>query len=265
MSTPLCAVRNAVFTLGFALVLSMGCSKSTSPAASPAATPAAAATAAPTVIAAKNPFWMMYKAAHDWAPDIEAIRLSQKDLQGYKNSAGDAGLWEAAFASPSLRQYRLYTYAVADVPPDVFKGVTAGMPMAWGGETRVAEEESGQGADRSRAGTDREVLRAGLVRAVGNQSWRILGSGGCHHRQAPGPQIKAAVSARVPGSPPAALLCPRAERPQVRSPGRIQDFAGTSEGGDIPCGTSPPSIRTLQRPGFGCLSPASLVRRMRVL
>jgi len=138
MSTPLCAVRNAVFTLGFALVLSMGCSKSTSPAASPAATPAAAATAAPTVIAAKNPFWMMYKAAHDWAPDIEAIRLSQKDLQGYKNSAGDAGLWEAAFASPSLRQYRLYTYAVADVPPDVFKGVTAGMPMAWGGETRDA-------------------------------------------------------------------------------------------------------------------------------
>jgi hypothetical protein len=47
-------------------------------------------------------------------------------------------MWEAAFASPSLRQYRLYTYAVADVPPNVFKGVTAGLPMPWGGETRDA-------------------------------------------------------------------------------------------------------------------------------
>lgn len=80
----------------------------------------------------------MYKSARGWAPDVQAIRLSQKSLQGYKNEVGKAGLWEGVFASPSLRQYRLYTYSVADVPPNIFKGVTAGLPMAWGGETRDA-------------------------------------------------------------------------------------------------------------------------------
>ena len=139
MSMPLCSVRTAASALTLAAFLSLGCSRSTAPAAAPSGAAAGASTvAAPTVVAAKNPFWLMYKAAHDWAPDIEAIRLSQRELQGYKNDAGKAGLWEAAFGSPSLRQYRVYTYAVADVPPNVFKGVTAGMPMAWGGETRDA-------------------------------------------------------------------------------------------------------------------------------
>lgn len=131
--------RIAASTLTFAVVLSVGCSRSTpSAAAGPAATPAAAATTAPQIVAAKDPFWAMYKSAHDWAPDVVAVRLAQRDLQGYKNEAGKAGLWEAVFASPSMHQLRVYTYAVADVPPSVFKGVTAGLPMAWGGETRDA-------------------------------------------------------------------------------------------------------------------------------
>lgn len=137
MSIPLRVVsRIAVSALTLTALL--GCSSSTPPAATGSASHAASASAAVTVVAAKDPFWMMYKAAHEWAPDVEAIRVTQKELEGYKNDAGKAGLWEAAFASPSLRQYRLYTYAVADVPPSVFRGVTSGMPMAWGGETRDA-------------------------------------------------------------------------------------------------------------------------------
>ena len=119
-------------------VLSLGCSQSAPPATSAASTPAASTAAAPTVVAAKDPFWAMYKSAHEWAPDVVAIRVSQRELTGYKNGAGKAGLWEAAFASPSLHQVRLYTYAVADVPPGIFKGVKAGLPMSWGGETRDA-------------------------------------------------------------------------------------------------------------------------------
>ncbi len=119
-------------------VFFLGCSQSTPPAASSASTPAASTAAAPTVVAAKDPFWAMYKSAHEWAPDVVAIRVSERELTGYKNRAGKAGLWEAAFASPSLHQVRLYTYAVADVPPGIFKGVKAGLPMAWGGETRDA-------------------------------------------------------------------------------------------------------------------------------
>lgn len=135
---PRVVFRNAAFALTFAGLLSVGCSPSTPPATTPAATPAASTATAPTVVAAKDPFWAMYKSAHEWAPDVVAIRISQRDLQGYKNEAGKAGLWEAAFGSPSLHKYRIYTYAVADAAPSVFKGVTAGMPRVWGGETRDA-------------------------------------------------------------------------------------------------------------------------------
>lgn len=130
--------RTAVSVLTLAALLSLGCSQSAPPVATSAGTPAVSAATVPQIVAAKDPFWAMYKSAHSWAPDVIAIRLSQRDLQGYRNAAGKAGLWEAAFGSPSLRQYRLYTYAVADVPPDIFKGVKAGLPMPWGGESRDA-------------------------------------------------------------------------------------------------------------------------------
>ncbi|HEY1808577.1 MAG TPA: hypothetical protein VGG42_08445 [Acidobacteriaceae bacterium] len=130
--------KNAASVFTLSLLLSLGCSKSTPPSVTSAVTPVAAATTAPAVVAAKDPFWAMYKSAHAWAPDVVAIRITQRSLQGYKDEAGKAGLWEAAFGSPSLHQYRIYTYAVADVPPGTFKGVTAGLPDAWSGETRDA-------------------------------------------------------------------------------------------------------------------------------
>ena len=47
-------------------------------------------------------------------------------------------MWEAMFASPSLHQYRVYSYAIAYSPPDIFKGVVAGVRMPWNGVTRDA-------------------------------------------------------------------------------------------------------------------------------
>lgn len=139
MSTLLKSIRRRPACALILLPFFLGCGRTPAPAVpSSSAAPAAASTTAPEVVAAKNPFWLMYKSAHEWAPDVEAVRLTQKQLTGFKNGAGKAGLWEAAFASPSLHQYRLYTYAVADVPPDIFRGVKAGLPMPWGGETRDA-------------------------------------------------------------------------------------------------------------------------------
>jgi hypothetical protein len=45
-------------------------------------------------------------------------------------------MWEAMFASPSLHQYRVYSYAIASSPPDIFKGVSAGIREPWAGVTR---------------------------------------------------------------------------------------------------------------------------------
>lgn len=53
-----------------------------------------------------------------------------------KNDAGKAVMWTAAFASPSRHEARVFTYAVAAHAPDIYKGVTVGHSLPWGGPTR---------------------------------------------------------------------------------------------------------------------------------
>lgn len=80
----------------------------------------------------------MYKAAMTWSPDAEFIRLTQEEVPGFKNAAGKAAMWEAAFASPSKHQSLIYTYAITTVLPDIHKGTAAGNPQPWAGESRDA-------------------------------------------------------------------------------------------------------------------------------
>jgi hypothetical protein len=125
-----CAAATAL-----AVLLLAGCSQSTTkPASQPegAAQPAAA----PELITAKTAFWAMYKAAHNWAPDAEVLRVTAREVPGFKNNAGKAAMWEAVFASPSLGQYRTFTDSIAAVPPDIYKGVVAGLAQPWSGVTR---------------------------------------------------------------------------------------------------------------------------------
>jgi hypothetical protein len=122
--------------IAFAGVVLAGCSKSDSSAPPvPAATQPAAA---PEVITAKTAFWEMYKTAHAWSSDAEPIRITAKEVPGYKNANGKAGMWEAVFGSPSRGSYRTFTYAIADAPPHISKGVAAGLALPWGGATRDA-------------------------------------------------------------------------------------------------------------------------------
>jgi hypothetical protein len=79
----------------------------------------------------------MYKTAHAWASDAQPMRLTMKEVPGYKNAAGKAGMWEAVFGSASLRSYRTFTYSIADAPP-ISKGVATGLALAWNGPTRDA-------------------------------------------------------------------------------------------------------------------------------
>lgn len=122
-----------------ATLLMAGCAGSgTAPAAKNAPEPSTVSAATPEIISAKTAFWPMYKAARSWSPDVVLIRLTAKSLPGFKNESGKAAVWEAAFGSPSLHQYRLFTNSIAAVPPNIFKGVRGGLAMAWGGETRDA-------------------------------------------------------------------------------------------------------------------------------
>ena len=90
----------------------------------------------PQPVAAKTAFWAMYTPARQWAKDLVLLRLTPKDVPGFKNEAGKAAMWQATFASPGEHQYRVYSYAVAAAPPDIYKGVITRLPAPWGGGTR---------------------------------------------------------------------------------------------------------------------------------
>lgn len=135
-------MRKSMTVAGLAMLAALlmaGCTASKSnPAATIAPEPSTVSAATPEMITARSAFWPMYKAARSWAPDVVLIRLSAKPLPGFTNQAGKAALWEAAFGSPSLHQYRIFTNSIAAVPPSIFRGVSGGLAMPWGGETRDA-------------------------------------------------------------------------------------------------------------------------------
>jgi hypothetical protein len=92
----------------------------------------------PQPVTAKTAFWLMYTPARHWSTDIQIIRVTPREVPGFKNDAGKAAMWEATFASPTLHQYRVYSYSIASSPPDIFKGVSAGLRVPWNGVTRDA-------------------------------------------------------------------------------------------------------------------------------
>lgn len=129
--------RLAATTATFALALfAAGCSQSTQPVKA-ANTPAASSE--PTgPVTARTAFGPMYKAALAWSSDAQLFRIAPQQVTGFKNEAGKAALWQATFASPSHRQYRIYSYSIANAAPDIHKGVVAGFPLPWSGPTRDA-------------------------------------------------------------------------------------------------------------------------------
>jgi hypothetical protein len=121
------------------LILLAGCSQpATSPSVSAHSEAATEAAAPAQVVPAKTAFWPMYTAAHQWAPDVVVLRVTAKEVPGFKNEAGKAAMWEGAFGSPSRGKYRLFTWSIAEVLPAIHKGVAGGLEMPWGGVTRTA-------------------------------------------------------------------------------------------------------------------------------
>ena len=120
-----------------AALLMAACSSAPEPAATttPAATTPPPQPAGP--VSGKTAFYEMYKPARTWATDLVALSLSSGELPGFKNEDGKAAFWTAIFVSPSLRQARHFTYAVANAGT-IEKGVTAGVPEAWSGATKTS-------------------------------------------------------------------------------------------------------------------------------
>jgi hypothetical protein len=120
----------------------------------------------PELASAKTAFWPMYTAARSWAPDLVVLRLTTKELPGFENKEGKAAMWEAMFASPSLHAYRLDTYAIANKPPDIYRGATAGLRLPWGGISRDAMP-----MDTSNFNVDSDAAYAAVVADPDAANW----------------------------------------------------------------------------------------------
>jgi len=124
--------RCAAAVLGIALLVA--CSSGPAPAPEkPEAKQEAAGP--PQPVAAMSAFYSMYKPARTWARDLLALSLTRGEIPEVQNEDGKAGMWTAVFVSPSLREARTLTYAVADSGTAIRKGVSIGGTMAWSGAT----------------------------------------------------------------------------------------------------------------------------------
>jgi hypothetical protein len=94
---------------------------------------------APEAVTAQRAFYEMYKPARAWATDLLALSVVDGEVPNIKNEDGKAGLWTAIFVSPSRREARSFTYAVADSGPDIRKGVNVSNALTWGGATKMSK------------------------------------------------------------------------------------------------------------------------------
>ena len=94
---------------------------------------------APEAVTAQRAFYEMYKPARAWATDLLALSVTSGEVPNIKNEDGKAGLWTAVFVSPSRKEARRFTYAVADGGADIPKGINVSGPLPWSGATPASK------------------------------------------------------------------------------------------------------------------------------
>jgi hypothetical protein len=66
------------------------------------------------------------------------LSVASGEVPSIKNEGGKAGLWTAVFVSPSRREARTFTYAVA-ASGEIGKGINVGNVLPWGGATKTSK------------------------------------------------------------------------------------------------------------------------------
>ena len=121
-----------------ALALS-ACSEAPTPAAKVETEAKKEPAKAPEAITAQRAFYELYKPARAWAADLLALSVISGETPNIKNEDGKAGLWTVTFVSPSRKEARTFTYAVADSGADIRKGINVGNALPWGGGTPTSK------------------------------------------------------------------------------------------------------------------------------
>lgn len=126
-------------TVTVAAILLSSCSEAPPPSTK-AETEAKKEAAKPAgAVAARLAYFEMYKVARTWAPDLLTLNLKSGEVPNIKNEDGKAGLWTAVFVSPSKKEARTFSWAVADSGPDIHKGMNISDKQTWGGATPTSK------------------------------------------------------------------------------------------------------------------------------
>jgi len=122
-----------------ATVVLSACSEAPKPAAKVETEATKEPAKAPEAVTAKVAFYELYKPARAWATDLLALSVTSGEVPNIKNEDGKAGLWTVIFVSPSRKEARSFTYAVADSGADIRKGVNISNALVWGGATPASK------------------------------------------------------------------------------------------------------------------------------
>lgn len=110
------------FLAGAAALLALsGCSS----APSPAPEKKAETKVAPAPVSGQTAIFEIYKAARQWASDVQVLELEAINLDSVPSQPGKAGAWRALLVSPSKRTKREFTYSVVEESATLHKDVFA--------------------------------------------------------------------------------------------------------------------------------------------
>lgn len=78
----------------------------------------------PEYVTAREAFQKLYVAARSFAGDVKPYRLESTYTKGAPAQEGQAGLWRAAFASPSRKAIKAYTWSGLTGPDAPDRGIS---------------------------------------------------------------------------------------------------------------------------------------------
>jgi hypothetical protein len=131
--------KKLITVISVAAVLAIsGCSSGPTPAEKAGTEAKQEQAKTPEAVAARAVYFEMYKQARAWAPDLLALTLKSGEAPTIKNTDGKAGLWTAVFVSPSRKEARTFSYAVAENGLAIRKGINVSDKQTWAGATTAS-------------------------------------------------------------------------------------------------------------------------------
>ena len=140
-------------------------------------------------VTGQTALYRMYQVARSWAPDAEVLKMNSIHLTEVPAVRGEAGAWQAEFASGAKSAQRSYTYSVVESEGNLHEGVFPGPQDSWGGpatqafmvgavkvDTDAAYQKALVKAAEYNANNSKQTISFELGKQEGSENpvWRVI-------------------------------------------------------------------------------------------